>query len=175
MLEFDVGLSEHYFALFCHVYLIYVKKLIAAHHHKFTRRNYEWRFCHRCDDFRRPASSFVVVHHHKSSGSNISRTVWRRTTKFHTDIHADLVYNHSGYDVTSKFRSALFEVLTKTAKNAASDVFVSNFSGAAFCLAQPIGGLLVFILLSMSGRRSPIWGIWETLKAEKLIGFCTVS
>ena len=31
----------------------------------------------------------------------------------------------------------------KTVKNAASDGFGSNFSDAAFCLAQPIGGLLV--------------------------------
>ena len=31
----------------------------------------------------------------------------------------------------------------KTTDNAASDGFVSNFSGAAFCLAPPIDGLLV--------------------------------
>ena len=31
----------------------------------------------------------------------------------------------------------------KTAENVPSDGFGSNFSGAAFCLANPIGGLLV--------------------------------
>ena len=31
----------------------------------------------------------------------------------------------------------------RTAENATSDGWGSNFSGAAFCLAQPIGGLLV--------------------------------
>ena len=31
----------------------------------------------------------------------------------------------------------------KKAENAAADDFESNFSGAAFCLAQPIGGLFV--------------------------------
>ena len=33
---------------------------------------------------------------------------------------------------------------SKTAQNAASDRFGSNFSGAAFCLAQPFGELLFY-------------------------------
>ena len=59
----------------------------------------------------RPAS-FV---HHKLSGSNISRTVWRRITKFFTDIHTDLVYGKTGYNVTSYFRSVFIKV-RKTAE-----------------------------------------------------------
>ena len=45
--------------------------------------------------------------------------------------HADLVYSHARYDVTSYLRSAFIKV-RKTAENATSDVFESNFSGAAF-------------------------------------------
>ena len=58
------------------------------------------------------------------------------------DIHADLVDSHTGYAITSYFRLAFIEV-RKMAENAASDIFGSSCSGAAFRLAQPIGGLLV--------------------------------
>ena len=37
------------------------------------------------------------------------------------------------------------EVIAKAVENAASDSFVSNFCGVAFCLSQPIGGLLVVL------------------------------
>ena len=70
-------------------------------------------------------ASFVV--HHKVSGSNISRTVWLRITKFHRYIHTDMLYSHTGYDVTSYFRSPFIEV-RKTTENVASDGFGSNFS-----------------------------------------------
>ena len=53
-----------------------------------------------------------------------------------------LVYSCTGRDVTSYFQSAFIEV-RKTAENGASNGFRPNFSGAAFCLAQPVGGLLV--------------------------------
>ena len=43
-----------------------------------------------------------------------------------TDIQADLVYSHNGYDVTSYFRSAFIEV-RKTVENAASDGFWVEF------------------------------------------------
>ena len=59
------------------------------------------------------------------------------------DIHAYLV--HTEYDVTSYFRSALMEV-EKTSENADSDSFGSHYSGAAFCLAQPIGWLFVIVI-----------------------------
>ena len=52
------------------------------------------------------------------------------------------VYSHTGYGVTSYFRSVFIEV-RKMAENAASNGFGSNFSSAAFCLTQPIGALLV--------------------------------
>ena len=37
-------------------------------------------------------------------------------------IHADLVYSHAGYDITSYFRSAFIEVQKKTSESAASDI-----------------------------------------------------
>ena len=63
-------------------------------------------------------------------------------TKFYTVIRADIGYSHNGYGTTSYFQSAVVEV-RNTAENAASDGFESNFSGVAFCMAQPIGGLLL--------------------------------
>ena len=60
-----------------------------------------WAFC--C------LTSAAVVHH-KVSGSNISRTFSIKITKFYKNIHADLVYSNTGYDVTSNSRSALIEV-----------------------------------------------------------------
>ena len=53
-----------------------------------------------------------------------------------------IAYSHTEHDVTSYFRSVFIEV-RKTAENAASDGFESNFSGAAFWPAPPFGGLLV--------------------------------
>ena len=37
--------------------------------------------------------------------SNCSATVQSRFTKLYVDVHADLVYCHTGYDVTCYFRS----------------------------------------------------------------------
>ena len=58
-------------------------------------------------------------------------------------MHADLVYGHTGYDVTSYFRSVFTEV-RKTAEKADSDGFESNFSGTAFCLPHKLVGILFF-------------------------------
>ena len=63
-------------------------------------------------------------------------------TKFHTNIHAHLDYSQEGYEIISYFRSAFLDV-QKTTVNAVAYVFGSNFNGAEFCLAQPIGWLLV--------------------------------
>ena len=57
------------------------------------------------------------------------------------DIHTDPVYSRTGYSVTSYFWSAFVEV-RKTAVNAASDGFGSNFSGAAFFLRHQLVGIL---------------------------------
>ena len=73
------------------------------------------------------------------------RTVWHRITKFYTDIHANLLNSPTRYGVTSCFRSAVIKI-TKSVEKVDSDGFGSNFSGAVICLAQPIGGLLVFAL-----------------------------
>ena len=47
--------------------------------------------------------SFVV--HHKVSGSNISTTILLGITKFYKKMQANILYSHSGHDVTSYFRS----------------------------------------------------------------------
>ena len=57
-------------------------------------------------------------------------------------MHADIIYSHIGYDVTNYFRSAFIEV-RKTTENVASDGVRSNFCGMTFCLAQPIGRVLI--------------------------------
>ena len=76
--------------------------------------------------------------------SNISATVSPRPATCCTVMHADLVYSHTGYDVTSYFRPAFAEV-RKMVKNAASDGFGSNCSFAAFCLPHQLMGILLFI------------------------------
>ena len=57
-------------------------------------------------------------------------------------------HKSAGYDVTSYFQSAFIEV-RKTAENAASDGFGSNFSGAAFCLPHQLVGFLL--------GKTPFW------------------
>ena len=52
-------------------------------------------------------------------------------------------YGHTGYEVTSYFRSAFTEV-RKTAENTASDGFGSNFSAAALCLPHQLVAILFF-------------------------------
>ena len=58
------------------------------------------------------------------------------------DIHAYIGYSHTGYNITSDFRSAFIEVREK-AENAASDGFGSNFSGVSFCLPNQLVGFLL--------------------------------
>ena len=51
------------------------------------------------------------------------------------------------YDVTSYVRFAFIEVRRNGPKCSLLLLWViSNFSGAAFCLALPIGGLLLFLI-----------------------------
>ena len=57
------------------------------------------------------------------------------------DIQDDLVFSHTGYDVTSYFRLAFMEV-RKTTENATFDGFGSNISGAAFCVPHQLVGIL---------------------------------
>ena len=57
------------------------------------------------------------------------------------DTQADSFYSCTGYDVASYFQSAFIDV-RKTAENAASDDFASNFSGAAFCQPYQMEGIL---------------------------------
>ena len=59
-----------------------------------------------CDDLRTlvslSSSSFV---NHKPSGSNFSITVRPRIPMFYRHVHIDMHYSHTGYDITSCFRS----------------------------------------------------------------------
>ena len=72
--------------------------------------------------FRRRGSFY-----HNVSGSNISKTVWPRNTKFYRHIRTDLLYSRTGYDVTSYFRSDV--VAKKPSRlNSSSDGFGWNFS-----------------------------------------------
>ena len=45
--------------------------------------------------------------------SNSSAAVQHRITKFYTDVHADLVYCCTGYNVVSYFRSAFLKIRRK--------------------------------------------------------------
>ena len=69
----------------------------------------------------------VVVVYYKLSGSNISKTVGPKFTKFCPNIQPDPVYTTP--DMTSCQHLSKYE---NTAENDASDGFVLNFSGAAF-------------------------------------------
>ena len=67
------------------------------------------------------------------------------------DIHADRIYGHIGYDVTSYFRSAFVKV-RKTAENAASDGFWSIFSGTAYGLPHQLVGLLFMTIGALTNK-----------------------
>ena len=60
-----------------------------------------------CDDLFMQVSSFVC---HEVRQSYVLRTVSPRITKFYTDIHASLLYTHTGYDLIKYFMS---EVIAK--------------------------------------------------------------
>ena len=85
-------------------------------------------------------STVLFVFHHKVSSSNISRTVCQLESPNFTR-HACRPIEPRGYDDIS-YAGRHFG---SSRKRSASDGFGSNFSGAAFCLPPPIGGLLVFI------------------------------
>ena len=69
---------------------------------------------------------------HEISSSNISETVSPRIAKFYDEIHTEIVYSHTGYDVIIYFRSP---------RNAES--FRNKLR--AFRLVPPDGGLLVLV------------------------------
>ena len=60
-------------------------------------------------------------------------------TKFNTLIGDNRPHKLAGFDVISCFWSA-FIVVENTVVNATSNGFVSNFSGAAFCLPRQLVG-----------------------------------
>ena len=63
-------------------------------------------------------------------------------TKCFTDIHADPAFSHTDYQLLPIGISRC----SKTAKNAASDGFGSNFSGAAFRLPHQLVGILFYYI-----------------------------
>ena len=105
-------------------------------------------------------------------GSNNSTNGWTRITTVYTDIHAGLTYSHIEYASPAISGRHLLK-FDKSAKNAASDGFVSNFSGAAFCLAQPVGGFLVSDRPIKTRPRQP--NGWDGFGKTKIVGlpaFC---
>ena len=68
-----------------------------------------------------------MVVRHKVRLSYISRTVQPRITEVYKNLHAGLVDNHTGYDITIDFRSDVIDV-RKTVENVASDGFRWNFA-----------------------------------------------
>ena len=58
------------------------------------------------DDNRLSFMSVRSIVRHETSSSNISKTVRPRIAKFYVNIHTDIVYSHTGYDVIIYFRSA---------------------------------------------------------------------
>ena len=60
--------------------------------------------------FRTIGIGYVMLVRREISFSNISKTVCPRTIIFYRDIHTDIVYNQTGYDVIIYFRS---EVIAK--------------------------------------------------------------
>ena len=63
-----------------------------------------------CDERHTPASSWSWLFVTHLRQSCISRTVRPRITKFYTNLQIRRIYNHTGYDFTSYFRS---EVILK--------------------------------------------------------------
>ena len=77
--------------------------------------------------------------------------LWNGLSKdrqIYTETHLSGTISHTNLpDMTSPATSGRhLSNLEKAQDNATSDGFESNFSGTAFCLAQPIGGLLVFTI-----------------------------
>ena len=69
-------------------------------------------------------------------------------------VYADPLYNRTGYDIISYFRSAFIEV--QKGRNATPDGFESNFCGAAF-FAWP-NQLLGFLFLGETRLRFALLG-----------------
>ena len=66
-----------------------------------------------------PKVVVVVAVRNKVRLSYISRTVCSKITTFYVKIHNRRAYNHTGYDVTTYFRSAVIDVR----KRAENDAF----------------------------------------------------
>ena len=84
-----------------------------------------------CDDLRPPTSSsssfVVVVSPSQSERLEYLENSLTRITKFYTDIHADILYSHTGYDFTSYFQSeGIKKNLSKMLPAAASGGFFEN-------------------------------------------------
>ena len=70
---------------------------------------------------------------HKIGSSNSSKTVWPKITTFYNDIHTDIVYSHTGYDVTIYFR---LEVIGEKQSKMRSPTALYEISGELFKLGS---------------------------------------
>ena len=111
-----------------------------------------------CDRFRSCSlvRSFV---RHETSFSNISRTVWSRTTKFYQFIHADIVYSQTEYDIIIRFRpeviakKKLSKILPPTASGGISgERFKQDYDISHFLRTICLKNLLDMVLLAPSNR-----------------------
>ena len=89
-----------------------------------------------CHELRLP----LFVFHHKVRDSNVSRTFWPRITTFHWAIRTGPLFNLSGYDIISFFRS---EVIAKKLSKmplpmALGLIFTKTFKRWAWHFCTPI-------------------------------------
>ena len=70
----------------------------------------DWRFC----SLPWPSSVIVRLSVTNWAAHYNSRTVWPKITKFYSDIHADLGYSLTGYDIGSVDLSHFSKVILKT-------------------------------------------------------------
>ena len=105
------------------------------------------------------------------------------------DIQIDLIYSRARYDVTNYFRSeviakklrkyrvrrlhsyfgSIFIEVRKTAENAASYGFGSNFSGAAFCLSRQLEDFLLPYVTTCVRRRSSAFVVRRRLSQSDAV------
>ena len=97
--------------------------------------------------------TFIVIVHHEVSGSYILRMVCARIATFYMDIHTDLVYSNTRYDVTCYYWSLV--IAKKHLANATSDDFVKFLLCSilprptnwwASCLGKTMHGVLPYVI-----------------------------
>ena len=101
-----------------------------------------------CDDDLRTPTSSAFVRRGPSLSERLEyleNVLTYNHKKMYRDIHTDLLYISTWYDGTNYFQS---EVIARKKRLKPADDFRPIVTGAAFCLAQAIGGHLVTILMN---------------------------